>query len=69
MEKYEDKMEWFSNEKIKIFDISVPLSSDTPVFPGHERFSKQPLSSIARGGKANVSQLMLTSHTGTHEDR
>jgi arylformamidase len=51
-----------------IFDISVPLSPDTPVFPGQARFSKTILSSIANGDRANVSQLSMTSHTGTHVD-
>ena len=51
-----------------IFDISVPLCPDTPVFPSQERFSRRILSSIAQGDRANVSQLSMTSHTGTHVD-
>jgi arylformamidase len=38
------------------------------VFPGQARFSKRILSSIAKGDRANVSELSMTSHTGTHVD-
>jgi arylformamidase len=51
-----------------IFDISVPLSPDTPVFPGQERFNRKILSSIAKGDRATVSELTINSHTGTHVD-
>lgn len=51
-----------------IFDISVSLSPDTPVFPGQARFSKRLLSSFAKGDRANLSEFSMTSHTGTHVD-
>jgi len=51
-----------------IFDISVSLSSKTPVFPGQSRFKREYISSISRGDRANVSQFSMTTHTGTHVD-
>jgi arylformamidase len=68
MAKYDKKIQLADLMRGNIFDISVPLSLDTPVFPGQARFSKKILSSIAQGDRANVSQLSMTSHTGTHVD-
>jgi len=59
---------WTDGKGKKIYDISVSLSSETPVFPGQPRFDKQFILSLAKGERANVSQLSLTSHTGTHVD-
>jgi len=55
-------------ENVTIYDISVGLSSKTPVFPGQARFNREYLSKILNGGKANVSKFSMTSHTGTHVD-
>ena len=55
-------------ENHKIYDISVSLSKITPVVPGQPVFSREPLSEIAKGGRANVSKISMTSHTGTHVD-
>ena len=54
--------------KRTIYDISVSLSSKTPIVPGQPPFQKEPLSEIARGGRANVSKISMTTHTGTHVD-
>jgi arylformamidase len=59
---------WTDGTEKKIYDISVPLSSETPVFPGRPRFDKKLVLSLARGEGANISELALTSHTGTHVD-
>ncbi len=61
-----DIKELFQNAKI--YDISVGLSSKTPVFPGQDKFSREYLSKIAEGGRANLSKISMTSHTGTHVD-
>lgn len=68
MAEYNKKTQLSSLMERNIFDISVSLSSDTPVFPGQARFSKRLLSSIAKGNRANVSELSMSSHTGTHVD-
>jgi arylformamidase len=59
---------WTDGIERKIYDISVSLSSDTPVFPGQPRFDKRFILSLAKGERANVSGFSLTSHTGTHVD-
>jgi arylformamidase len=51
-----------------IYDVSVSLSSKTPVFPGQPRFKRELLAEIAKGGRANLSHISLTTHTGTHVD-
>jgi len=66
--EYNKKIQLTDLIKGNIFDISVSLSPDTPVFPGQARFNKKTLSSIAKGDRANVSELSMTSHTGTHVD-
>lgn len=64
-----------SNQSIKklfknaqIFDVSVNLSSKTPVFPGQPPFSIEFLTQISQGARSNVSRLAMTTHVGTHID-
>ncbi len=53
---------------MKIYDISVPISPDMPVYPGDPRVSLKPELQIALGQNANVSRLCMGDHTGTHVD-
>jgi arylformamidase len=53
---------------MRIHDITVPLSADTPVYPGDTAVIVSPWTSIADGDLANVSHLTLCSHSGTHLD-
>jgi len=53
---------------VKIFDVSVPISSSLPTWPGDPRVSLTRASSIAKGDAANVSRLDAGVHTGTHVD-
>jgi arylformamidase len=53
---------------MKIYDISIPLSPDIPVFPGDPMFQIAPVTRIARGDTANVSRVTMSSHCGTHLD-
>lgn len=53
---------------MQIFDITVPLSIDLPVFPGDPAVTIEPVTSLSRGDSANVSRLCLSSHAGTHVD-
>jgi arylformamidase len=52
----------------KVFDVSVNLSSKTPVFPGQPAFSIEFLTQISKGDRSNVSRFVTTTHTGTHID-
>ncbi|WP_440947287.1 cyclase family protein [Methanosarcina sp. T3] len=61
----------FSPEKIpvkgKILDITVPISSSTPIFPGDPEPSIERFLTLEKDGCA-VSRLSFGSHTGTHVD-
>lgn len=61
-------IKWSDGTEKRVFDISISLSKETPAFPGQPIFQKKLLSSLARGDRSNVSELSLTSHTGTHVD-
>ncbi len=50
------------------YDISVPLSTDLPSYPGDSEIELVPQYSIEKGDTANILQLKLSSHSGTHVD-
>lgn len=47
---------------MKIFDVTLPLTPDLPVYPG------DPVVSLERVGEAGVQRLCLGTHAGTHVD-
>jgi arylformamidase len=49
-------------------DVSVPLYSGMIHWPTNPTVEIEPASSIAHGDTANVSQISMGSHTGTHMD-
>ena len=49
-------------------DVSVPLEPNITVWPGDETLSFTPKSRVANGDASNVSQITLSTHTGTHVD-
>jgi len=51
-----------------IYDITAPPSSALPVYPGDPEVTITPLAQLQWGDAANVSRLVLSSHTGTHLD-
>jgi arylformamidase len=51
-----------------IYDITVPITTAMPVWPGDPPVAISPISQIAKGSRSNVSQLSLATHTGTHLD-
>lgn len=51
-----------------IYDISVPLSAELPVYPGDPRLEIRDALRLAQGDPANVSALNFGAHTGTHVD-
>jgi arylformamidase len=53
---------------MKLIDVSVKLSPETPTFPGNPTFACDPVKRTALGDSANVTALHLGTHTGTHVD-
>ncbi len=51
-----------------IFDISVTISPEMPVWPGDPAMEVSMALSMDRGDSVNVTQLRMTAHTGTHVD-
>lgn len=51
-----------------IYDLSVPISTELPTYPGDPGIEIDDWSSLANGGGANVSALRFGVHTGTHVD-
>jgi arylformamidase len=52
----------------RFIDVSVPLKTGMPAFPGNPEFELHAVKRIADGGSSNVSRLVLGTHTGTHVD-
>lgn len=53
---------------MRIYDVSVPISSETPVYEGDPTVEIETAHAISRGDAANVSKLCLGAHTATHVD-
>ena len=53
---------------MRLYDITVPLSNHTPIYPGDPRFEVEHWKSLVDGDAANVSNLSFGAHTGTHVD-
>lgn len=53
---------------MKIYDVTVPVSEQVPIYEGDPRVSIETPSTIAGGDNANVSRMCLGVHTGTHVD-
>jgi arylformamidase len=51
-----------------IYDLSVPLSSELPTYPGDPGIQISAWSSLDNGDAANVSAVNFGAHTGTHVD-
>lgn len=52
----------------KIYDITVPISSETPIYKGDPGVAITSFKAISAGSTANVSQVSLGVHTATHVD-
>jgi arylformamidase len=52
----------------RIYDISMPVESGGVVYPGNPDIRIDLQQAIARGASANVSNIAMGSHTGTHVD-
>jgi arylformamidase len=53
---------------MKIYDVTVPISEKTPVYEGDPNVDIDLKLSMEKGDKANVSQICMGVHTGTHVD-
>ena len=53
---------------MKIYDVTVAISEGVPIYAGDPRAKIESVKSIAAGDNANVSNLCLGAHTGTHVD-
>ena len=51
-----------------VWDISPPISPDTPVFPGDTPYSQQWTARIGPGCPVNVSATTMSVHLGAHAD-
>ena len=51
-----------------IFDISIPITSEMPVWPGDPPVILEKVTSMDAGDHDNVSRLACSVHTGTHVD-
>lgn len=52
----------------QLIDISMPLNTSTPIWPGSPGFSSRSHLSLDSGDIANATQLGLDAHCGTHVD-
>jgi arylformamidase len=53
---------------MKIFDITIAISPDMPVWPGDTPVELKKVYSMDAGAHDNVSRLACSVHTGTHVD-
>lgn len=53
---------------MKIYDVTIPLSENIPVFPGDPKVKIEKFSSLENGDSANVSQIFCCTHAATHVD-
>ena len=51
-----------------IYDITVPISADTPIYKGDPGVEVSSFKSIEAGDSANVSKISMGVHTATHVD-
>jgi arylformamidase len=53
---------------MRIYDVSVPLSANTPTYPGDPGIQIKQWLRLANGDPANVSLINFGLHSGTHVD-
>jgi arylformamidase len=53
---------------MNLIDVSVPLDSNVPTYPGNTPFTIEAMQRTGRGDHANVSTLHMSAHSGTHVD-
>ncbi|HEY0545076.1 MAG TPA: cyclase family protein [Pyrinomonadaceae bacterium] len=53
---------------MRIYDVSVPISSAMPTYPGDPGVEFEQWAALEKGDAANVTMLHFGAHTGTHVD-
>ncbi len=53
---------------MKIIDISMPITTQMPIWPGDPAVELTQIASISNGDIANISRIAMGVHTGTHID-
>ena len=53
---------------MKLIDVTVPLDSNVPTYPGNTPFQLEAIKRLAQGDSSNLSTLHLSAHAGTHVD-
>jgi arylformamidase len=53
---------------MRIYDITLPLSADLPVWPGDPAIQIERIARMEDGDLANVTALNICAHVGTHVD-
>lgn len=53
---------------MRIYDVTFPISAETPIYKGDPQAEITIAHSIAKGDAANVSQICCGVHTATHVD-
>jgi len=53
---------------MQVYDVSVPLSANTPTYPGDPGIAIKHWLQMAKGDHANVSRIDFGLHSGTHVD-
>ena len=52
----------------RLWDISPPVSPDSPLFPGDQAYSQQWTATLAPGCPVNLSAITMSPHIGAHAD-
>ena len=53
---------------MRIYDVSLPITSNLPTWPGDPKIIIDRFSKIEMGADANVTQISMCVHVGTHVD-
>ncbi|MDQ3010837.1 MAG: cyclase family protein [Acidobacteriota bacterium] len=53
---------------MNLYDVTVPISTALPVYPGDPKIELERVISLDRGDIANVTKLCCSTHIGTHVD-
>jgi len=53
---------------MRIYDVSLPITGSLPTWPGDPKIIIERFSKIEQGADANVTQISMCVHVGTHVD-
>lgn len=53
---------------MKIYDVTLPITNQIPVWPGDPHPEIRRIEKMEEGASANVSKIEMSVHTGTHVD-